>query len=113
MANKSESTLEDSVADFIRKAGYPEPERQYRALSPLGRKHRFDFAWPMAGGGGLLIEVQGGIWVRGRHVRPAGYIKDCEKITLAGLIGYTTLLVTQEHINDEHLGEWLRMYFGH
>lgn len=39
----------------------------------------------------ILIEVEGGIWVRGRHNRASGYIKDMEKYNTATSMGFRVL----------------------
>lgn len=46
------------------------------------RRWKFDFSFPERR---IAVEVEGGIWTRGRHVRPQGYINDCEKYTVAAL----------------------------
>jgi len=53
-----------------------------------GRLWRFDFAWPDRM---IAVEVDGGTWTGGRHVRPAGYQKDAEKLNAAALKGWTVL----------------------
>jgi hypothetical protein len=71
-------------------AGLPAPVREYRFAPP--RKWRFDWAWlpPIA----LALEVEGGVWTRGRHTRGAGFLKDCEKYNTATLLGWRVLRVT-------------------
>ncbi len=48
------------------------------ALSPAGRLN-------------LLVEAEGGIWTKGRHVRGGGFIADCEKYNTAALLGWMVL----------------------
>jgi hypothetical protein len=73
----------------LQMAGLPQPQREY--LFHSKRKWRFDFAWP-----DLLIavEVEGGVWVGGRHVRGEGYEADCEKYNAAQLAGWMVLRFT-------------------
>lgn len=52
------------------------------------RKWRFDFAWPTQR---IAVEVEGGVFARGRHTRPAGFIADCEKYSCAALDGWMVL----------------------
>jgi hypothetical protein len=52
------------------------------------RKFRFDFACPAIK---LAIEIHGGVFTRGRHVRPAGIIADCEKQRIAVAHGWRVL----------------------
>ncbi len=80
------SKLEWLLAMQIIALGLPEPEREYRFCAE--RRYRADFAWPAYK---LLVEVEGGIWTRGRHVRPKGFENDCEKYNLAALLGYRVL----------------------
>ncbi len=96
------SLLEDTMALQIRAVGLPAPEREYRFCRP--RRFRFDFAWPNMRDmgddfyvkvfGGLALEIQGGAWVGGRHTRPLGFERDCEKFCLAAIGGWRVLLVT-------------------
>lgn len=52
------------------------------------RRWRFDFAFPALR---LGVEVEGGLYSRGRHVRPAGYEADLEKYNAAALAGWMVL----------------------
>ena len=52
------------------------------------RKWRFDFAWPDAL---CALEVEGGVYVRGRHTSPAGFMKDIDKYNAATLQGWRVL----------------------
>jgi len=72
-----------------RAAGLPEPVPELRFAAP--RRWRFDWAWPE-----LLIalEVQGGIFSGGRHVRGAALLKEMEKLNAAAIAGYRVLYVT-------------------
>ena len=89
------SGLEDELAAHITYAELPPPEREYRFAPP--RKYRADFAWPDRR---LLVEVEGGTYSRGRHVRPEGYAKDCEKYNLAALQGWRVLRFTGGMVRD-------------
>ena len=51
------------------------------------RKWRFDFALAK----GIAVEVDGGIWSLGRHVRGKGFEGDCEKVNEAALLGWRVL----------------------
>ena len=52
------------------------------------RKWRFDFAFVDQR---IAVEVQGGIWTRGRHVRPAALKKEWEKLNAAAGQGWRIL----------------------
>ena len=64
------------------------------------RKWRFDFAHPATQ---VAIEIEGGAWVRGRHTRPQGFIKDCEKYNAAAALGWTVFRLTGDMINRESI----------
>ena len=96
------SDLEDALLFQIRAAKLPEPKREYRALAP--RRFRFDLAWPEIG---LLVEVQGGIYSGGQHVRGAGYERDCEKLNEAQMKGYDVLYVTRAMIESGLALKWI------
>lgn len=80
-------------------SGIPQPEREF--VFHRKRKWRFDLAWP-----DLLIavEVEGGIWVGGRHVRGEGYEADCEKYNEAQLAGWMVLRFTPGMIKRDQAG---------
>lgn len=56
----------------------------------------------------VLIEVQGGIWVKGGHSTGTGITRDAEKNNLAVLAGYRTLIVTSEHIKSGQALKWIQ-----
>lgn len=87
--------LEDTLAKQIHLAGLPAPVREYRFL--LARKYRFDFAWPLLR---IAVEVEGGVWNQGRHLRPAGFEADAEKYAEAVLDGWRVLRVTGDMVKD-------------
>lgn len=87
------SDLEDLLFQHIKLVGLPTPEREYRFAPP--RRYRADFAYPERK---LLIEVEGGVWTRGRHTRGKGFTNDCEKYNLAALNGWNILRFTAEQI---------------
>lgn len=73
----------------------PEPEREWK-FHP-SRRWRFDYAyvpWKVA------VEINGGAWIRGRHNRPIGSIKDWEKINHAQLCGWIVLQFTPEQMRN-------------
>ncbi len=52
------------------------------------RRWRFDFAHLKHK---VAIEIEGGIWTKGRHTRGKGYLKDCEKYNEAQILGWKVL----------------------
>lgn len=80
--------------------GGPVLEKEYR-FHP-DRRWRSDYAHPDSR---VLIEIEGGTWVRGRHVRPKGFIADCEKYATAALMGWTVFRLPSEMIDDVWIGQ--------
>lgn len=79
----------------IEQAGFPLPIREHR-FHPK-RKWRIDQAWPdlMCG-----VEIEGGVWINGRHTRGKGFINDCEKYNEAALMGWTILRIPTDWVED-------------
>lgn len=96
------SKLEAAIERHLRALKLPACEREYR-FHPT-RKWRFDFAWPSRK---LAVEVQGGIWIGGKHSRGAGIEKDAEKLNEAQLLGWVVLLVTPAHIRTGMAVQWI------
>lgn len=61
------------------------------------RKWRFDFAIPDKK---IAIEIEGGIWLIGRHNRPISMIKDFEKYNEAAKLGWRILKYTPEQVRN-------------
>ena len=89
------SDLEDLLEQQMQFAGLPTPEREYRFAPP--RRYRADFAYP---DDMLLIEVEGGVWTNGAHVRGKHYTSDCSKYNLAASIGFRVLRFTGDMIKS-------------
>ena len=68
-------------------------EREYRFDS--GRRWRADFAHLPTR---CLIEIEGGIWVNGRHNRAAGFNADLEKYLEASLSGWNVFRLGPDQI---------------
>lgn len=73
----------------------PEPTPEYRFAPP--RRWRLDFAWPERK---LALEVEGGIWIRGRHSRGAGMSADMEKYAELAILGWRLLRVTPKQVSN-------------
>jgi very-short-patch-repair endonuclease len=57
------------------------------------RQWRFDYAIPELK---IAIEIEGGVWTRGRHNRGTGFIKDMEKYNAAASLGWLLLRFTPD-----------------
>ena len=75
-------------------AGLPPPVAEHR-FHPV-RRWRFDFAWPEKR---LAVEVEGGVFVQGRHARGAGIRADIEKYNAAVLMGWRVLRYLPEQLH--------------
>lgn len=59
----------------------------------------------------ILIEIQGGIYSRGRHNRASGMTADCEKENYANLMGHCLLKFTTNHFRDlKYIMEFILLY---
>ena len=73
--------------------GGPELKREFRFHQT--RKWRADFAHIESR---TLIEIEGGIYIQGRHNRPQGFAADAEKYLEAALDGWRVLRLTELQI---------------
>lgn len=73
------------------------------------RRWRFDFAWPSSM---VAVELEGGTWSGGRHVRGSGFEKDCEKYNEAILRGWRVGRFTAKMVKSGAAIEWLRQVFA-
>uniref|UniRef100_A0A6M3K241 DUF559 domain-containing protein n=1 Tax=viral metagenome TaxID=1070528 RepID=A0A6M3K241_9ZZZZ len=83
------SGLELQFLAQVRSARIPEPRREFR-FHPV-RRWRFDFAWPAHM---IAVEVEGGVYSRGRHVRGVGFEKDAEKYNESARLGWRVFRFT-------------------
>lgn len=67
------------------------------AKTKRSKRYRLDFAHPNSRTG---IEIQGGVYMRGRHVTGSGYERDCRKYNLAYTSGWTIFLLTSTMAKD-------------
>lgn len=77
------------------------------AFAP-GRKWKADFIWPDQK---LMVEIEGGIYVGGRHVQPVGYQKDCEKYNAAILLGWHLFRFTDIHLKNGYALKTILEFF--
>lgn len=81
----------------------PLPDAEYR-FHPT-RRWRFDYAFPAQK---VALEVEGGVWTRGRHTRGAGFLKDAEKYNAAAVLGWRIIRVTPRQLCDLNTIKLLR-----
>ena len=97
-ASHSPSRLEERFLFLWKLAKGPSLEREYR-FHPK-RRWRADFAHLESR---CLIEVEGGIWVNGRHNRAAGFNADLEKYLEASLAGWRVFRLGPDQITMENV----------
>jgi very-short-patch-repair endonuclease len=71
----------------------PYPEREY--FFKPGRRWRFDFAWPDLK---VAVEIEGGLWVKGRHNTATGMLNDMDKYNEAVVGGWKVLRFGDRHL---------------
>lgn len=81
----------DVFTFYIRQKLGVECVREYR-FHP-SRMWRFDYAIPPLR---IAIEIDGGIWINGRHNRASGYLGDMEKFNAAATLGWVVLKFTPQ-----------------
>jgi len=90
-----QSIYELEMAVLLKQNGY-KFEQQYRFCE---RKWKFDFVLkPIKRK--IAIEINGGIWIKGKHTYGQSYIKDLEKLNQAQLLGWKVLQYTPENLTD-------------
>lgn len=88
----SESMI-DIFVEFCRKQLGVAPVREY-IFHPV-RKWRFDYAFPDAK---IALEVEGGVYTGGRHIRPKGFLGDVDKYNAASVMGWRVLRVVPDRL---------------
>lgn len=78
------SQLESGFLYFLRIHGFDEPPFVHYRFHPT-RRWEFDFAWPETM---IAVEMEGGVFTKGGHVRGLHYTSDCEKYNEAQLLGW-------------------------
>lgn len=71
-----------------------------------GRRWRFDYANIEKK---VAIEIEGGIWVNGRHTRGFGYLNDIDKYNMAVLLGWRLLRFTYDHFNNDRINDTINI----
>lgn len=98
-----EKAKRDSLrAEFLtqwRRLGGPELVEEFKFH--LVRDWAFDFAHEASR---VCIDLQGGNWVNGAHVRPAQYSRDCKKHNTAILMGFRVFWFTTDMIANDPAG---------
>ena len=88
------SAAEEEFAIHLRAHKIPF-EREFMFAKSIGRKWRADFHIEPD----ILVEIEGGVFVQGRHTRGMAFVGDCEKYNAATLMGYRVFrFVPKQHV---------------
>ena len=101
---KPPSRLEKRFEMLWKALGGPELEREFR-FHPE-RRWRADFAHLPSR---TLIEIEGGIYVHGRHNRGAGFAADLEKYLAATLDGWRVIRLGPDEITFDTVERVMRL----
>lgn len=83
---------------LLKREGLPLPIPEYRF--DASRRWRIDLCWVSHRVG---LEIDGGVWTRGRHTRGSGWLKDTEKLNRCAAMGYRMLRCTPGQLHDLQL----------
>lgn len=86
------TTAPDPFPAYCAAVGLPAPVPEHRFCE---RRWRLDYAWPEHK---VALEVEGGVWTRGRHTRGQGYTNDMKKYNRAALEGWTLIRRTPDQL---------------
>lgn len=93
----------------IKRSGLPTPVLEFPFCTELGRKWRFDFAWPDAQ---FAVEYEGGSFVGGAHGRGKHFESDAMKYGIALLLGWRVLRVNSHMVEDGRALLFLTLALG-
>lgn len=105
MNTRSKLTVRNALTfDVLCKAlGLPLSVPEYRFAPP--RRWRFDYAWVDEK---VALEVQGGLFVAGRHSRGAALLKEHEKLNTAAAMGWRVIYCTPKQFRDGEALTWVQ-----
>ena len=104
---KPPSRLEKRFEMLWRAMGGPELEKEFR-FHPV-RRWRADFVHLPSR---TLIEIEGGIYVNGRHNRGAGFAADLEKYLEAALAGWRVVRLGPNELTADHIARLVALVGG-
>ena len=96
------SKIEDEFEFHLKLAKITGWVREYK-FHPQ-RKWRSDFCWPDYK---IFVEIEGGVYMQGRHTRGKGFTADCEKYNEAVLLGWHVLRVTSQQVKNGQALQWI------
>lgn len=90
------SPLEEIFIDLWTKCDGPLLKREVFIVP--GKRWRVDFAHCKSK---TAIEIEGGVYMMGRHQRPAGFSEDCKKYLAITLLGWRVIRLTGSQLSEE------------
>jgi very-short-patch-repair endonuclease len=86
----------------------PKPEREVKLIE--GRAWRCDFVWftPKK----LVVEIEGGSWIGGRHTRPKGFREDMKKYNALEKLGFAVIRFAPEAVKRGEALGFLEEFFS-
>lgn len=117
--SKTKARLEKKISDSAQI--FPDPNQMVAQMFPglpqhlmeykfhPTRKWRFDYYFPQQK---VALEVEGAVWVQGRHTRGSGFLKDCEKYNEAGAMGIRVLRCTPQQLKNGEILPVLKRALG-
>lgn len=100
---------------FCKANNLPLPQTEYKFHKT--RNWRFDFYWQGQGTSferddipPLAVEIEGGVWVKGGHVRGKHFESDCQKYAEAAIAGITVIRMTPGQLNKGLGLSWIERY---
>lgn len=98
-----------SFDKFCLFSGLPIPVAEYRfddrVTMRTQRRWRFDWAWPDRK---VALEVNGGVFMQGKHSRGIGQLKDFEKWSEAATQGWRIIHATPAQLESAETLDWIR-----
>jgi hypothetical protein len=91
------------VSKYFEEFGIPRPRFEFSHIP--SRRFRLDIAWPSQRIG---IEVQGGIWIQGKHGRGSGIRKDMDKRNLQIIGGWRVLEVEPRELCSQKTVDFVK-----
>lgn len=91
------------VTQYWAGQGIPNPCLEH--LFCPSRRWRFDYAWPL---NWVALEVQGGLFIQGRHSRGPALLKEHEKLNTAAVQGWWILYCTPQQLLTLQLAETIK-----
>ena len=92
------SHLEQKFHDLWQELGGPELVTE--EMLNEGRRFRTDFSHAASK---VAIEIEGGVWTAGRHLRPLGFISDAQKYNQLEMDGWSVLRLVPDMISEPYL----------